>query len=274
MLPRISVQRSRKEFFTMFRCLKNYRVWFVLLAAFLNDACVGDPGTTSSFPTGFTGKEDTTSGSGGTTTVATTHNEGGTVANGGTISSGGTVSSGGAVSSGGKIDIDAYTGGKATTGGSTRTAGTITSGGSPSIDRDSGIIDTHPVDAGSVDTRSQDTPGSSTCTPAANAAAAVHRAGSICINCHGPGGDSPSITVAGTVYSTAAGGPPVAGATIKIGNLTMVTDKGGTFYSTAKVNLDFPSVGKCPDIDKVMGTKATNADCNGCHKAGNRIHLP
>jgi hypothetical protein len=102
----------------------------------------------------------------------------------------------------------------------------------------------------------------------------VHNAGKICINCHGPGGDPPVITVAGTVYTSATSTTAAAGATVKVGGITMITDAGGTFYSSAKVTLDGPTVGKCPDANKTMPTTATNADCNACHKAGSRIHIP
>jgi hypothetical protein len=94
------------------------------------------------------------------------------------------------------------------------------------------------------------------------------------MNCHNAGGDSPRIYAAGTIYSTAAGGAAVGGATVKIGSVTMVTDRGGTFYSTKAVTLSPPTVSKCPDADKTMSTTPTNPDCNGCHKSGSRIHLP
>ena len=104
--------------------------------------------------------------------------------------------------------------------------------------------------------------------------AAKHYAGKTCINCHGAGGDSPRIYAAGTVYTTAAGGTAVAGATVKIGNTTMVTDKGGTFYTSSAVTLSPPTVSMCPNADQTMPTTPTSADCNGCHTAGSRIHLP
>jgi hypothetical protein len=94
------------------------------------------------------------------------------------------------------------------------------------------------------------------------------------MNCHKAGGDSPRIYAAGTIYTTAAGGTAVGGATVKIGSTTMVTDKGGTFYSTKAVTLSPPTAGKCPSADQTMTTTPTNPDCNGCHKAGSRIHLP
>jgi hypothetical protein len=126
-----------------------------------------------------------------------------------------------------------------------------------------------------ADTATPDSGGSTNCTPAAtNIIGAKHYAGQICINCHGAGGDSPRIYAAGTVYATAAGGAAVAGATVKIGSVTMITDRGGTFYATSAVTLSPPKVSMCPNADKTMSTTPTNADCNGCHKSGSRIHLP
>jgi hypothetical protein len=78
----------------------------------------------------------------------------------------------------------------------------------------------------------------------------------------------------GTLYATAAGGAGVAGATIKIGNTTMVTDRGGSFYATSAVTLSPPTASKCPNADLTMSTTPTSGDCNTCHKAGSRIHLP
>jgi hypothetical protein len=94
------------------------------------------------------------------------------------------------------------------------------------------------------------------------------------MNCHKAGGDSPVIYAAGTLYTTAAGGTAVTGATVKIGSVTMISDKGGTFYSSKTVTLSPPTVSKCPNADQTMSSTPTSADCNGCHTAGTRIHLP
>jgi hypothetical protein len=56
--------------------------------------------------------------------------------------------------------------------------------------------------------------------------------------------------------------------------VTMVSDKGGTFYTSKTVTLSPPTVSKCPNADMTMSTTPTSADCNGCHKAGSRLHLP
>jgi hypothetical protein len=126
-----------------------------------------------------------------------------------------------------------------------------------------------------ADTATPDSGSSTNCTPAAtNIVGAKHYAGQTCMNCHNAGGDSPRIYAAGTIYTTAAGGTAVGGATVKIGSTTMVTDKGGTFYTTSAVTLSPPTAGKCPSADQTMTTTPTSADCNGCHKAGSRIHLP
>jgi hypothetical protein len=198
-------------------------------------------------------------------------NSGGSTRFGGSISSGGTTSSGGSTRSGGATN----SGGATSSGGVFSSGGSTVSGGSTASGRDAGPPEVGQPDTLPADTATPDSGGSTNCTPAAtNIVGAKHYAGQICMNCHKAGGDSPRIYAAGTIYTTAAGGTAVGGATVKIGSTTMVTDKGGTFYTTSAVTLSPPTAGKCPSADQTMTTTPTSADCNGCHKAGSRIHLP
>jgi hypothetical protein len=92
-----------------------------------------------------------------------------------------------------------------------------------------------------------------------------------------------SFTVAGTLYSTAAGGSAVGGATVRLRNATtdavqleLVTDSAGLFYSYQSVT--FPAkveVSSCPDI-QTMPTTISSGTCytSGCHSSSQRIHLP
>lgn len=104
--------------------------------------------------------------------------------------------------------------------------------------------------------------------------------GQACVSCHGSG-QSPAMTVAGTVYASATGGSGVSGATVTVTGsdgkkVTMVTGRSGNFYSNSSIS--FPAtvqVSKCPDT-QTMPTTITKGDCNmgGCHTSAMRIHLP
>lgn len=104
-------------------------------------------------------------------------------------------------------------------------------------------------------------------------------AGQACISCHGPGGTNPRMTVGGTVYSSATGGSAVSGATVTIiggdgAKLTLVTGRTGNFYTSSAIS--FPAtveVSKCPDT-QVMTDTISSGDCNSCHSASMRLHLP
>jgi hypothetical protein len=99
------------------------------------------------------------------------------------------------------------------------------------------------------------------------------------MRCHNGGGEAPRWTVAGTLYSTAAGGPAVAGATIEVVDasgkkLLLATGPGGNFWSQSQVSYPLTvRATKCPS-DLHMSASVTNGSCNanGCHSAGMRIH--
>ena len=108
-----------------------------------------------------------------------------------------------------------------------------------------------------------------------------HNPGQACMNCHNAG--NPGIlqfTVAGTIYDSAAGNNPVAGATITVTDSAgvqqqLVSELNGNFYSTQAVTLPLqpPHASGCPN-NAVMGSGPNSGVCNSCHTAGNRIHLP
>jgi hypothetical protein len=99
-----------------------------------------------------------------------------------------------------------------------------------------------------------------------------------CVSCHGSG-QSPKMTAAGTLYSSASGGAAVSGATVTITDskgtkIKMITGNSGNFYTSSAIS--FPAtveVSKCPDT-ATMPTTITNGDCNSCHNSSMRIHLP
>ncbi len=119
-----------------------------------------------------------------------------------------------------------------------------------------------------------------------NAVAAVgnghHNPGMNCFAaCHNHG-----FTVAGTLYTTAAGTAPLAGATITVTDaagraVDIVSQSNGNFYTSAAVTFPVTAhASQCPSI-QMMGAQvaATGAGCNqaGCHAAAGgagRIHLP
>ena len=254
-----------------------------------NDSSTASAGNTGQPSFGGYSVSGGSTSSGGATTFASSTTLGGATAFGGSTRFGGSLSSGGSISSGGSTRFGGSisSGGATSSGGSTRSGGApssggvlssggaTVSGGSTASGRDAGPPELGQPDTLPADTAIPDSGGSTNCTPAAtNIVGAKHYAGQICMNCHKAGGDSPRIYAAGTIYTTAAGGTAVGGATVKIGSTTMVTDKGGTFYTTSAVTLSPPTAGKCPSADQTMTTTPTSADCNGCHKAGSRIHLP
>ena len=123
------------------------------------------------------------------------------------------------------------------------------------------------------------------CEPAsANLPNGEHNAGQACLTCHGPGGEGPRFTLGGTLFTTAQGGTPIAGATILVtdaANVTtrLITASNGNFYTNAALALPLRvGASKCPDTRPMNGAIATaqDGDCNGCHQAATtgRIHLP
>jgi hypothetical protein len=107
-----------------------------------------------------------------------------------------------------------------------------------------------------------------------------HNAGQDCMNgCHNHG-----FTIAGTVYSAVNGGAPVIGATVEITDgagqkLKIVSQNNGNFYTSNPVTFPLTvNASSCPNIQAmtatVTGTNTIGCNKNGCHTAGNYIHLP
>lgn len=108
-----------------------------------------------------------------------------------------------------------------------------------------------------------------------------HNAGMDCLSCHGDVTmelDS-RWTVAGTLYDTATGTNPLAGATIIVTDadgkeLSLVSASNGNFFTTEPVTLPLSvRASACPD-DITMSSPATDGSCNTCHTDAMRIHLP
>lgn len=120
---------------------------------------------------------------------------------------------------------------------------------------------------------------SAACVPAASGGPGGMNDGKPCVSCHGSS-QSPKMTAAGTVYSSATGGKGVSGATVTItGNngtkITMVTGSSGNFYTGSAIT--FPAtvqISKCPDI-ATMPVTLSSGDCNSCHGSSSAVlHLP
>ncbi len=112
-----------------------------------------------------------------------------------------------------------------------------------------------------------------------------HKRGTACLaGCHDNAyGSLPPFTLAGTLYSDAAGTATISGATLhavdNYGNdVTIVTTDNGNFWTTGAVT--FPvsmRASMCPDDSSMSApVNSSGADCNagGCHASGSRIHLP
>jgi hypothetical protein len=101
-----------------------------------------------------------------------------------------------------------------------------------------------------------------------------HNAGLACNsgNCHGPAGQGPTWTVAGTLYTTAGGGTPIAGATITVRDangtmLDLVTAQNGNFWTPQTVAMPVTVyASQCPLLKSMVAT--ATGDCNQCHVAG------
>jgi hypothetical protein len=109
---------------------------------------------------------------------------------------------------------------------------------------------------------------------------------------HNPGQDcqqgchNHNFFVSGTMFTSAAGGSPVAGATITFIDADGVTgdiqtNLNGNFWWSLPVKFPLKIIASmCPDIQPMMAmVPATGAGCNktGCHTAtggAGRIHLP
>jgi hypothetical protein len=121
------------------------------------------------------------------------------------------------------------------------------------------------------------------CTPAVSGVGSgEHNAGQACIACHA-GNGGPDFTLAGTLYTSSAGGTPIAGGTITVTDadgtvVEVVSQNNGNFYTLAA--LTFPvqvSASRCPDSAAMSSDAAGDCNAGGCHTAGGspgRIHLP
>lgn len=113
-----------------------------------------------------------------------------------------------------------------------------------------------------------------------------HRVGQSCLTCHTTGGSATAMTVAGTIFKSGGTvGNPNATVRLYAHNTntivaTLVTDKCGNFYTTAKVNGLFVQGGPLVNgVDVVvedsfgglhtMPGLITGGGCNGCHGATN-----
>jgi hypothetical protein len=109
-----------------------------------------------------------------------------------------------------------------------------------------------------------------------------HNAGQDCMNgCHNHG-----FTLAGTLFTSAAGGTAIAGGTITVVDATgksfdVVSQQNGNFYTSTAVQ--FPvtlTASECPAVQAMTaGVPSGQGGCNrtGCHTAtggAGRIHLP
>jgi hypothetical protein len=120
--------------------------------------------------------------------------------------------------------------------------------------------------------------------PVNTAASGNHNAGTDCMagNCHGPGGAGPTWTVAGTLYTSAAGTTPIVGGTITLtlaagAPIDLVSAQNGNFWTADPVALPINTfASKCPAITPMISAVAVGS-CNSCHvpnSATGSIHLP
>jgi len=162
--------------------------------------------------------------------------------------------------------------------------------GNSSPDAASPTPDAPPADAGAPDAAGGDAPAAGdggtpafTCREPVNTTdSGMHNAGARCMDCHN-GAIAPRWTVAGTIYTDAAGSAPLVGATITVRDaagkeIDLVSARNGNFYTLEAV--EFPvrlTASRCPDV-KAMSVELPERDsCNRCHAAGSqlgRIHLP
>jgi hypothetical protein len=264
----------------------------------------GSTGSGGSTTSGYGGSSGTATG--GTTDTASGGTTGTSSSGSGGSASGGTTGSGvGGTTTATGDSTSGSSGGAPGTGGRATGAG---GGGPPDANPTGGAGGSS--DAGAADARRNDaaTPGTggangtggakgtggatgtggaagtggatTACVPAASGGPSGMNTGQDCVSCHGSG-QSPAMTAAGTVYSTATGGSGVSGATVTITDnggkkITMVTGSSGNFYTNSAIA--FPAtvvLSKCPDT-QTMPTTITKGGCNssGCHTSSMRIHLP
>ncbi|HJZ85087.1 MAG TPA: hypothetical protein VKN99_07935 [Polyangia bacterium] len=123
------------------------------------------------------------------------------------------------------------------------------------------------------------------CDPIANTNdSGHHNSGADCMSCHnGNTAGAPKWFVAGTIYTSAIGGTPIAGATIHVRDangqqLTLVSALNGNFYTSLSVVYPLTvSASACPNAAPMLATVAAPGGCNSCHLSGGtpgRVRLP
>jgi hypothetical protein len=182
---------------------------------------------------------------------------GGAAGGGQTSGTGGVVGTGGAKATGGSKATGAggstATGGKSGTGGATATGGSSGTGGAK--------------------------PDAGACIVAKTPSGGGMNQGEACLSCHQTFQPPRLFTLGGTLYADANGTAAVGGATVTITDqndvvTTLVSGSDGSFWSAAA--FAFPvniAISACPSTVS-MPTTADSGDCNNCHVAGTRIHLP
>jgi len=124
-------------------------------------------------------------------------------------------------------------------------------------------------------------PPASNCIPASAVIPdGHHNDGQACLTCHaGQAAGAPIFNAAGTLYTDGQGTAPIAGATIVITDgagqdIRLVTANNGNFYTGKTIT--FPITVRASDCpaDATMPTQPQVGDCNSCHGAASRIHLP
>ena len=111
-------------------------------------------------------------------------------------------------------------------------------------------------------------------------ASGKHHAGADCMSCHDGLSANLKWTVAGTLYTNAAGAAAISGANIEIidaqnKKVVLATTDNGNFYTTQA--FAFPvkvRASKCPDDAKMVASATGSCNSNSCHVSGKRIHLP
>ena len=112
-----------------------------------------------------------------------------------------------------------------------------------------------------------------------------HNAGQDCISagCHAPGGEGPTYTIAGTVYTDALGTAPQSGATVTVRDalgvtVDLPTQSNGNFYSAAQLTPPLTTyASECPGIIHMVATATGSCNTGGCHDgvaATGRVYLP
>jgi hypothetical protein len=119
--------------------------------------------------------------------------------------------------------------------------------------------------------------------PASPNGSGHHNDGKDCLECHNANNTkgAPHWYLGGTLYDSATGTTPLAGATIEIIDASgaaqeLVTAANGNFWTDQQVKFPIKiRASSCPDSNEMMQSDTSGA-CGkaGCHDSTNRIHLP